>query len=95
MAGKHQVTNASHLRALIASEIQPDEMAEMFGVSVSAISRWLKNDQAPLWSVAASKAFSTNSTKVLIIGVIDNKKWAAAEAAFKALGLEKIGQRNL
>ena len=95
MAGKHQSTNASHLRALEVAGVTPGDMAEAFGVHVTAVNRWLQTDKAPKWTIAASKTFSTNSAKLLIVGVIDKDKWKAAEAAFAALGLEKIGQRNL
>lgn len=95
MAGKHQTTDASHLRALKASGVQPEEIAEVFGVHLTAVHRWISKDVAPKWTVAASKAFGGNSADILVVGVISKEKWKMAERAFAALGFEKVGQRNL
>lgn len=94
MAGKHQTTTAAHLDALRASGVTDEQMAETFGVHITAVHRWLKRNEAPKWTVAASSAFSS-SKKILVVGVIDKDKWATVEPAFTALGLEKIGQRNI
>ncbi len=95
MAGKHQTTDAAHLRALIANSVTTEDMAAAFGVHKTAISRWIKDDKAPLWTVPASSYFTTRGKKMLLVGIIDKDKWATAEVVFVALGFEKIGVRGL
>ena len=95
MSKKYKRTDASHLEALKNSGVSIKAMAERFGVTAPSVHRWLDNNEAPYWTIAASRVFDNSSAKVLIIGVIDKDKWAAAEAAFKALGLSCIEQRRI
>ena len=95
MSKKYKRTDASHLEALKNSGVSIKAMAERFGVTAGSVHRWLDSNEAPYWTIAASRVFSSHSSKVLIIGIMDKDKWAAAEAAFKALGLSCVEQRSL
>ncbi len=55
----NQTTKAEHLKMFLqVTKLKHSELAELLGVSGSAISGWLREDKAPVWTTLSIEALT-------------------------------------